>query len=79
MASVIRFFHKNYYKLLGPYWFTNQWTVSEWFQELNFDKCHVIRYGSFIRPSYFFDQSKTRPVQFTDEERDLGRGDLLPL
>ena len=40
--------------------------------ELNFDKCHVIRYGSSIRPSYFFDQSKIRPVQFTDKERDLG-------
>ena len=47
---------------------------SKWLLELNFDQCHVTWYGSSIRPSYFFDQSKTRPVpvQFTDEERDVG-------
>ena len=45
---------------------------SKWLLEPNFDKCHVIRYSSSLRPIYFFGREKTRPVHFADGECDLG-------
>ena len=62
-----------YYALGGPIhdiFEIMDWS-SKWLVELHYNERHVISYGCFVRSSYFLDRAKSRPVQFSDEDRDL--------